>query len=599
MCAIVGIVDRASGIDIGTLRALRASMSRRGPDGVGEFIEKGVGMAMCRLAVIDKAHGWQPMTSLDGKIVVFQNGEIYNYRALRNDLEQAGFSFATNSDTEVLAHGYACWGISGLLSRIEGMYAIAVLDRRTSEIHLARDRFGEKPLFYACKEGRFAYASSMVPLAALSWVDTSIDLIALDRYLALHFVPGNRTLFKGVRRVLPGERLCVATEGVTVRRAFYYRPSLKEPYSLRDGELEECLERAVKSCLIADVPVGIFLSGGVDSSLVAAMAARHSPGIATFSMGFPSLQYDERKHAEAVATHINSNHHSFVFEHHSFEALLSEVVDALDEPIGDQATLPVYWLSREARRHVTVVLSGEGADEIFGGYDYYRSFLSGGGTALIPQQHNLRRLIDNPVPISPSGFPLITTKQDRTKLLDRSILSFDRWEREFVDLLDEAFCAVQRAGVADLSSWLPDDLLVKLDRMTMAHSLEGRAPYLNRDVVEYALRLPGPDRLDNGTSKIALRGIARHWLPDGVFRRPKQGFVLPMGRWLQDWLSKRGGTKVYCMDNKFPALNMDSVEALIRSKNDERLTFALIVLLEWHQSFKRRVNDLRASITSA
>ncbi len=597
MCAIIGICEQTGDHGTNALRTLRNSMAHRGPDGVGEFVENEVGMAMCRLAVIDKTHGGQPITSLDGKVVVFQNGEIYNYTALRNDLERAGFRCATNCDTEVLAHGYACWGISGLLDRIEGMYAIAILDRRTKQIHLARDRFGEKPLFYAHAPGCFAYASSLLPLAALPWVDTSIDVVALDRYLALHFVPGDRTIFKGVRRVLPGERLCVSTQSVTSRRSFYYRLSLGEPCPSNDKELEDCLEQAVKSRLIADVPVGVFLSGGIDSSLVAAMAARHSPGIATFSMGFLSSEHDERRYAEAVARHIRSKHHTFIFKQDSFEALLSEVVDALDEPLGDQATLPVYWLSREARRHVTVVLSGEGADELFGGYDYYRGWLPSEGMGWT--RSDLRRLIENPVSISPSGFPLITTKEDRTKLLGRSILSFDHWEREFMTFLDGALSSVQRAGAADLSSWLPDDLLVKLDRMTMAHSLEGRAPYLDRAVVESALRLPDWDRLKNGTNKIALRRIARHWLPADIVARSKQGFVLPMRRWLQDWLGKRGGTEAYFRGSNFPALDTEQAARIIRAKNDERLTFAIIMLLEWHRSFKGRMNSLRALITSA
>jgi asparagine synthase (glutamine-hydrolysing) len=595
MCAIVGIINKKSKIERDLLATLRDTMASRGPDGIGEFLQDNIGMAMCRLAVIDTAQGWQPMTSLDGKVVVFQNGEIYNYKALKIDLENAGFSFRTNSDTEVLAHGYACWGIDRLLQRIDGMYAVALLDRRTNELHLARDRFGEKPLFYSADSDHFAYASSMFPLAALPWVDSSVDIIALDRYLALHYVPGARTILKGVRRLLPGERICVSLDNMTTRSSFYYRLALREPCNFDPVQLGELIEQAVTSRLVADVPVGVFLSGGVDSSLVAAIAAHHVPGIATFSMGFPSHQHDEREYAETVAEHIGSKHHSFIFDQSNFDTLLSQVVDALDEPLGDQAMLPVYWLSREARRHVTVVLSGEGADEIFGGYEYYRNFLAGSSTRSysFSSCHSLHRLINNPVPTSPSGFPLLTTDIDRKKLMDRSLLSFDHWERQFVRLLDYAPSPLQRAGVADFTSWLPDDLLVKLDRMTMAHSLEGRVPYLCPSVVEAALQLPDSERFDDCTTKIALRRIAQDWLPEKILRRPKQGFVLPMRRWLQEWLKKQGGAGAYCSANKFPGLNMVNVAAIIDKKFDERLTFALIVLLEWWQSFKRRLVDLK------
>jgi asparagine synthase (glutamine-hydrolysing) len=595
MCGIVGVIDKRDGVSREILGTLRATMAARGPDGVGEFLERNVGMGMCRLAVIDTAHGWQPMTSLGGDVVVFQNGEIYNYKVLRKNLEEIGFHFETHSDTEVLAHGYACWGIEELLDRVDGMYAIAIFDKRTNELHLARDRFGEKPLFYSCESDRFAYASNVLALAGLPWVDTSVDVIALDRYLALHFVPGDRTILKGIRRILPGDRLCISIEHMVPRRHSYYRLSLGEPNIRGDTLLEECVEQAVTSRLVADVPVGVFLSGGIDSSLVAAIAARHSPGIATFSMGFPSSEHDERKHAELVAKHIGSNHRSFIFDQDDFDTLLAEVVEVLDEPLGDQAVLPVYWLSREARGHVTVVLSGEGADEIFGGYDYYRQFLSGNGKTS-SLAGILSRLIDNPLPLSPSGFPLLTSLEERERLMDQSLLSFDRWEREFIDILDGASCPVQRAGAADLCSWLADDLLVKLDRMTMAHSLEGRAPYLHPGVVESAFRLLASERINEVTTKVALRRVAQHWLPEDILQRPKQGFVLPMRRWLRKWLKKRGGSQSYFLENQFPGLNMKNTAEAIGKKFDERLTFALIMLLEWQQSFKRRVEELRAQV---
>jgi asparagine synthase (glutamine-hydrolysing) len=592
MCAIIGILDRRDGADKDLLRVLCRSMSQRGPDGFGEYFEDCVAMGMCRLAVIDLAQGWQPLTSRAGDVIVFQNGEIYNFRSLRQELWQFGFKFKTDSDTEVIAHGYAHWGIEGLLERLDGMFAIAILDRNLNQLHLARDRFGEKPLFYCHSQGRFAYASNLLPLAALSWVDTSIDLVALDRYLALHYVPGERTILKGIRRVLPGERISVSTTNLRFYRSKYYRLPLRKNLSSNEKQIEADLNAAVSSRLVADVPIGIFLSGGIDSSLVAAMAARISPGISTFSMGFSSEEHDESDHAVAVAKHIGSQHHKFVFDGNSFDALFPEVMNALDEPIGDQATLPVYWLSREARRYVTVVLSGEGADEVFGGYDYYKPFLDQNDNSGLKSEKPLCSFVSNPLNITPSGYPLLTTKEQRVRVMEQSILVCDSWEAEWMNRLGEASSTVQRAGAADLYTWLPDNLLVKLDRMTMAHSLEGRAPYLSPLIAESGINLAVADRVDQGTTKIALRRIAQRWLPREIAERPKQGFVLPMASWLKKWLRDRGGAYDYFAGNPFPGVHMRNLADLVVKDFDERRAFSFIVLVEWHKAFISRVKNL-------
>ena len=384
MCGIVGLVDtKQPDFPDALLDAMRDVMRNRGPDGVGTFREGPIAMAMRRLSVIDLEHGWQPLYSRGGRVVAFQNGEIYNYRPLRSELESLGFLFATQSDTEVLAHGYAHWGIEGLLDRIDGMYAIAILDRDRRELHLARDRFGEKPLFYQAVPGRFAYASDLTALAALPWAgDAPVDPLSLDRYLALHYVPGDRTILAGAQRVMPGERLRIPLDSLVPEKARYYRLPASVGSPISDEELSRLIEASVRSRLVADVPVGVFLSGGIDSSLVAAIAARENPHINTFSIGFPSAAHDESPHAREVARHIGSTHHEFVFDEGKFMELLPEVASALDEPLGDQATLPLFWLCREARKFVTVALSGEGADEIFGGYSYYARATGGRARSL-------------------------------------------------------------------------------------------------------------------------------------------------------------------------------------------------------------------------
>ena len=440
MCGIVGLIDTIEGrVAPRLLQSMRDLMIARGPDEAGDYFDGPLGMAMRRLAVIDIETGSQPFFSRGDEIVAFQNGEIYNYRELKPELEQRGYQFISQADTEVLAHGFAEWGIEELLRRIDGMHAIAILDRKEKELHLARDRFGEKPLFYTWAKGRFAYSSNLLTLAALDWVSEEIDPDSLDRYLALHYVPGDATIFKAIKRVLPGERLVVSIDDPQPRCHRYYQPGLEDNHEFSDDDLAARIESAVESRLVADVPVGIFLSGGLDSSVLAAVAARKHPGIATFSMGFTSPGHDESRYAQTVADKIGGDHHHFIFDEESFHSLLPQVASALDEPAGDQAMLPLFWLCREARRHVKVALSGEGADEVFGGYSYYDNHLSRSGLVSRLKSQFVgstekwqRRLIHNAEPTTPSGFPLLTDTATRARLTGRNGSDIDAWERNFL-----------------------------------------------------------------------------------------------------------------------------------------------------------------------
>jgi asparagine synthase (glutamine-hydrolysing) len=603
MCGILGIIDTTgSGMPGQLLDPLLRTMTARGPDGEGRFIENNIAMGMRRLAVIDVEGGAQPLMSGDGRVVAFQNGEIYNHADLRSDLEQRGIVFRTKSDTEVLAHGYAVWGIEGLLARLDGMYAVAILDRASKELHLARDRFGEKPLFYSAGGGRFAYSSNTTALALLPWVDTDIDIGSVDKYLALHYVPGRRTIFNGIHRVLPGERLSVRLQSLEMQSTRYYMPPFGAVEDVPLADLRRLLESAVSTRLVADVPVGIFLSGGIDSSLVAAIAAKHHPAIDTFSVGFKDARYDESKHAKVVAKAIGSSHHHFVFDECVFHELLPAVVEGLDEPIGDQALLPTYWLCREARKHVTVVLSGEGADELFGGYDYYARFLpdrrwlstvkgwiTDGETLSSPL-----RLCNNRGPITPSGFPLVMDPEGRRRLLGSVPDKPESWEEQICSTLGGVGNSLRRAALADLWTWLPDDLLVKLDRMAMVSSVEGRAPFLSPPLVEAALRLPSDRRMTSRRSKVALREVAASLLPRDIAERKKHGFVLPMARWLQQWLSRMGDLRTYFDLSRIKGFNVEAAVTLVQSEmvsgcRNERLLFSLVVLAEWHRSFFERV----------
>jgi asparagine synthase (glutamine-hydrolysing) len=630
MCGILGFVAN-DGRPASRSRLLAANerMHARGPDGAGEFVERDVALAMRRLAVIDVAGGNQPLFARDGEVVAFQNGEIYNHAELRRELETKGFVFKTRSDTEVLAHGFVAWGMDGLLQRIDGMHAIVLFDRTARTLWLARDRFGEKPLFVKRADGdggrhddpKLAFASSIKALGQLVGRTFEIDPVGLDAYLALHFVPGRRTIFRGVERVLPGERWKIELDsGAIERRRFYELPLLPprtEVTASDDDALRVALDAAVRSRLVSDVPVGVFLSGGLDSSLVAALAAKARPGIDTFSMGFAGsmgsaadADADESRFAELVARHVGSRHHAFRFDATSFLPLFADVAAALDEPVGDPAQLPLLWLCREARQVATVVLSGEGADELFGGYDYYAAFAPAVGLRerwarwrSRPAPAPSARLLETDERALASGFPFVLSRAQRRALLaDGALRDPDEWERDLLAKLGTARDPLQRASAADLLTWLPDDLLVKLDRMAMATSLEGRAPYLDPKLAELALALPPAERTTVARRKVALTRAAAPLLPLEILEREKHGFVLPMKRWLAELFASEGGAARWFAARPLPPLDGTRLVPYLPEPGHAevrraRPLFSLALLHAWHAEFRAQERAWLAEAT--
>ena len=607
MCGIVGIIHPSANRVL--IEELTEIMSPRGPDGAGYFVDPGIAMGMRRLAVIDLAHGGQPLFSNDQSIVAFQNGEIYNHRFLRAQLIELGYTFRTQSDTEILAHGFHAWGADGLAKRLDGMYAVAIFDRRTCSLSLIRDRFGEKPLFIAWLNDGFAYASDMRILASLPGVGSEISHDALNDYLALHYVPGRRTILKNVSRVLPGEIITIPIENLSPTRNRYYVPPIGSSDNISDEALLDLVESAVTTRLVADVPVGVFLSGGLDSSIVAAIAAQHTPRVSTFSMGFKTSEYDESEYAITLARQLGADHHHFVFDESNFLDLLPKVVAALDEPVGDQALLPVYLLCQVASSHVKVVLSGEGADEVFAGYSYYSKFstrptLRDRVNTFVRRRTNRpnERLINNPVAETPSGFPLLTDAAGRRSLIGCSSLDPDQWESELIHWLNHASNDLQRATSTDLATWLPDDLLVKFDRMAMAHSLEGRAPFLEPRLVEAGtIGLRSSDRFSAGVSKVALRRIAKGLLPESTLARKKQGFLLPMRDWICTWAKQHADLAEYFSSMPLEGIDCRAMgesisNSIISDSSRERYHLACIILCEWSYSFSHKVACIRANV---
>jgi asparagine synthase (glutamine-hydrolysing) len=602
MCGIFGCIDHFASQQ--TLEAIVAaaldSIRHRGPDGEGVLIQAPLAMGMRRLSILDIENGTQPFFSSDKNIAAFQNGEIYNFMELREELELSGFGFSSSCDTEVIAHGYAHWGMEGLLRRLDGMFAIAIVDRYKNKLVLARDRYGEKPLFVASKGRRFAYASSMLTLAALPWVDSDLDSDALLRYLCLGFVPGEATACGGIRRVPPGcaMEIDIDTASTALARytAFPYEAPAAESFDA--DALDETLSRAVRSRLIADVPVGLFLSGGIDSSLIAHYAAKTQPGIHTFSIGFDDDAHDESVHAKAVARQVGARHHHFTFEKVDFLNLLPDVAEQLDEPVGDQACLPLLLLSRRAREYVTVVLSGEGADELFGGYFYYPQWI---GAHLAP----MPPILENPGSMTASGFPFMLPLAMAESWTPDARRTESLCERDMRQCLSRCPDMLRRARLCDILTWLPDDLLVKLDRMTMAASLEGRVPYLAPSLIPYLLMKPEAC-ISGRDGKLPLRALAERNLPRSVWDRPKQGFVLPMRSWLKSWFAASGGGAGYCREHAIPALDNTAaanwIDSMLTGEDNvgwERSMFSLLMLYEWTWRFDARRRCLAGRFTAA
>jgi asparagine synthase (glutamine-hydrolysing) len=567
MCGIAGLIDwrgldRAA-VEPRLARALKR-LRPRGPDSSGTWFDAIAALGNTRLAVQDL----RPVAALPmarhGRVIVY-NGEVYNFLALRRELEQRGHRFETTGDTEVLLAGWREWG-DALLSRLNGMFAFALFDPAARELILARDAFGKKPLLFACAPQRIAFASDLAALERLLGEQRGLDPTAFALYLSLRYVPEPYTIAAEVHKLPPGHVARLSATGMDMHR--WYDLARARPPRYRDeagatGDLVQRFDAAVGARLIADVPIGVFLSGGIDSALVAAAMVRQAAAVRSFTVGFAgaAAYYEERPAAAALARHLGTTHEAIELAPDEALGALDAVFDGLDEPFADSSALPTFLLARATRRHVTVALSGDGGDEVFAGYRKYQ------GELLAAHYQRLPRFLRAGV-IEPLGRLLPEAKSspvlERFRRLRRFLAAagMDATARQLAwlrVLSEDALAALlveppapgalelkladRRADAldddpinqmlhADLGFALPGDMLVKVDRMSMANSLEVRSPFLDRAVVECAAAMPGAFKLAPGEGKRILRRAFAERLPAAVLRRQKKGFELPIASWL-------------------------------------------------------------------
>jgi asparagine synthase (glutamine-hydrolysing) len=623
MCGICGIVDQdgSAPIDRVLLSRLNACLFHRGPDEGGEWIDGQAGLAMRRLAIIDLVGGQQPMFNEDGSIAIVFNGEIYNFLELRELLEKAGHHFASHSDTEAIVHLYEQYGPEGL-QRLNGMFALAIWDRPRRQLMLARDRTGKKPLYYCSLGSRLVFGSELSGLLEHPDICREVDAVALDNYFCLGYVPAPRTIFRNVKQLEPGHYLLWKGGSVETARYWRLRPRPPAGCSEQDAaeELLELLKDAVRIRLHSDVPFGALLSGGVDSGLVVGLMSQlMNRPVQTFTVGFPDEELDESRYAAEVARHFHTEHHEMVARPHSAVDLINKLITHFGEPFADASAIPTYLVSEMAREHVTMALSGDGGDEVFGGYLSYRYHATVAAYRIVPVPF---RTVMRAAATKANGSGGNLSRRVRRFVEEAELPVEQAWlhsrslftDTELEQLYTPAFAAgvslPQRGfqikesfahfrgidhdtavlNLVDYETYLPGDILVKVDRMSMANSLELRAPLLDYRLAEFAAGLPREWKWSPRDGKRILKRAAKSVLPSSMLTRRKQGFVLPIASWLRNELqpfvreviaSSKAGQVIrldYCLQLLERHKRRESVGL-------ERKLWSVLCYLLWHEQF--------------
>lgn len=624
MCGICGFWSRSDKLSESVLKGMNEQIRRRGPDGEGFYFDGGVGLAMRRLAIIDLAGGDQPIYNEDRTIAIVFNGEIYNYKALREHLRAKGHRLATNSDTEAIVHLYEEYGLDAP-KHLEGMFAFALWDMTRRRLVLARDRLGIKPLFVAETREGVVFGSEIKSLLASGVVSRDIDWQALDQYLAYTFIPQPRSIYAGIRKIPPASVVTIESDGVVQVQPYWSVPDTPSDDAMSAPEwidrCESALKEAVASHLVSDVPVGAFLSGGLDSGVMVAMMAKAMDRpVQTFTVGFTaagSSFIDERKYARTLAQRYGLEHREIEIEPHAAD-ILGEVVDAFDEPFADDSVVPSYYVSQAAAANVKVALTGLGGDELFAGYRRHLGLVLGDRYALLPRwvRESVIRPLVARLPESSQSSDVI----DHLKRFARgaSLSGAHRYQDSMQALADaerrslfaphvrqqldtNATTAVMvgpytagthggnltRALRTDLNVYLVDDILTLTDRLSMWHSLELRVPYLDHRFVELMQRAPEALKIRGMTQKYLLKKIAERWLPHEMIYHRKQGFEAPMGQWLRgpllplfdEVVNESSVARLGWFD--FGTIKRLRDEHLTLKRKNSKVLFSLLMLMLW------------------
>jgi asparagine synthase (glutamine-hydrolysing) len=622
MCGIAGkLCLPGQPVDLERLARMCAGLEHRGPDSRGIFHDERVCLGIQRLRVIDLDTGDQPIYNEDRSVVLVLNGEIYNYRELRRELRARGHRFATRGDTEVIVHLYEEHGVD-CVRHLHGMFAFALWDRRRQQLLLGRDRVGKKPLVYSLRGGVLSFASELRALLADDEIPREVDHGAIDGYLELGYVPSPLTAVRGVRKLPPAHTLVMRDGRVTLRRYWQLDYGAK----LRDVDERELCERiraglraATRRRLIADVPLGAFLSGGIDSSAVVAAMAETSPGpVRTFSIGFEHQAFDELPHARRIAQRFGTVHEEFQVRTDAVE-VIPRLVRHYGEPFADASAIPSFYLSEMTRRHVTVALNGDGGDESFGGYTRYVANALALRLEYLPA--SLRRRLASLSARLPEGGEVSSLPSRARRLISalpldpparyaRYVSWFDSAQRHELydpafadaiedvaprDSIEELWSATSGSSVVDkmlevdVSTYLVDDLITKIDIATMAHGLEARSPFLDHELMQLAASIPAHLKVRGTSKKWILRQALRGWLPDEILDRPKQGFSVPLTAWLRGEL--RDWSREILLDSRTLGRGYFEPAAVRRllerhdggADGDAKRIWALVMLELWHR----------------
>ncbi|MGB3940176.1 MAG: asparagine synthase (glutamine-hydrolyzing) [Candidatus Manganitrophaceae bacterium] len=621
MCGILGAVAR-KGVEEGQLALMRDVMAHRGPDDSALWLspDRTVGLAHRRLSILDLSQaGRQPMSDRDGKIWIIFNGEIYNFREIREELVRDGFTFRSHTDTEVLINAYKKWG-TDCLQQLNGMFAFGIYDENSRTLFLARDRAGKKPLYYAEGGGRFAFASELKALIKDEKLSRELDLYALNFYFTFGYIPGELCIFKAVRKLAPAHAMTYEIGSGRKRIWRYWEPpvgaEVTPPEDELLEELETLLEDAVRLRMISDVPLGAFLSGGIDSSLVVAMMSRLSDRqVKTFSIGFDESQYNELPYAKLVARHFNTDHREIMVKPDAF-SILPILVHQFDEPFADSSLIPTYYVSKATREYVTVALSGDGGDELFGGYQRYLATKANAWMANWTPFF-LRKFVSSLASLLPDGLrgknQLLRLKLNgEGAFLDRLTHGFfnlrarqQLFSKEVLAEIEETISApeefqmgllkefhrdfLSRLMYTDFRIYLPDDVLVKVDRASMLTSLEVRAPFLDYRIAEFSFgKVPSWLKIHGWTKKHLLKKLARKLLPRELDLNRKQGFGLPIAEWFRGPLKGFLSDAILAEGNPF--LETSSIARLLQRhlgcQVDESSRLFTILMFElWRREY--------------